>query len=265
MLVKTPLTLDAIMEGVRYIFVSHEHPDHFAPKFFADIRERWSGQISILFHETKDKRVKDFCQAHGFQVVEMCDRVPYPLGGGIKAMCGRHHFYDSWLHLSDGHRSLLNINDCQIHNQGELGKLAKELGPLDVLMTQFSYAAWKGGRANDTYREVEARRKLTHIGNQVRCLRPCWTIPFANMMYFSNEENVYMNDRMNTPRAATDAISKAGGVAVAMFPGRSMGSGRAARQPRSTRRLGRSVSEPLFVAAAEPWRERPARCLGRAI
>jgi len=219
LLVKTPMTLDAIMDGVRYIFISHEHPDHFAPKFFTDIRERWSQQVSILFHETRDKRVKNFCQARGFRVIEMADRSLYSLDGGVNAICGRHHFYDSWLHLSNGYYSLLNINDCQIHDESELRKLAKALGPLDVLLTQFSYAAWKGGRGNSTYREAEARRRLINIGNQVRRLRPCWTIPFASMMYFSNQENSYMNDQMNTPRAASDAISAAGGIAVALFPG----------------------------------------------
>jgi UDP-MurNAc hydroxylase len=219
LLVKTPLGLDKIMEAVKYIFVSHEHPDHFVPKFFADIHDRWSNRVSILFHETQDKRVKNFCQARGFRVVELRDRTPYPVGNGIEAICGRHHFYDSWLYLSKSHRSLLNINDCQIHDKGELEKLARALGPLDVLLTQFSYAAWKGGHSNDTYREAEARRKLINLGNQVKYLRPRWTIPFASMMYFSNQENFYMNDRMNTPRMATDAIIGAGGLAVAMFPG----------------------------------------------
>ena len=34
LLIKTPMDLDAVMAGVTHIWVSHEHPDHFVPKFF---------------------------------------------------------------------------------------------------------------------------------------------------------------------------------------------------------------------------------------
>src|SRR5262249_19056596 len=108
---------------------------------------------------------------------------------------------------------------CQIHGERQLRKLRKALGPLDVLLTQFSYAAWKGGEANDVYRAAEARRKLANISEQVRFLCPRWTIPFASMIYFSNEENVYQSDEMNTPCEHAREISQAGGLAVALFPG----------------------------------------------
>jgi hypothetical protein len=38
-------------------------------------------------------------------------------------------------------------------------------------------------------------------------------------VYFSNEENAYLNDRVNTPDAAAQAIEGAGSRAVVLFPG----------------------------------------------
>ena len=38
LLIKTPMGIDGVMAGVTHIWVSHEHPDHFVPKFFIDMR-----------------------------------------------------------------------------------------------------------------------------------------------------------------------------------------------------------------------------------
>src|ERR1044072_6681333 len=51
LLIKTPLTLDAVMAGVTHIWVSHEHPDHFVPKFFIDISAGYKS-VPVLFQAT---------------------------------------------------------------------------------------------------------------------------------------------------------------------------------------------------------------------
>jgi hypothetical protein len=47
-------------------------------------------------------------------------------------------FYDSWLHLTDGTGSILNLNDCAEGDDAELRAIARLIGPVDVLLTQFS-------------------------------------------------------------------------------------------------------------------------------
>ena len=73
LLIKTPLTLDEVMAGVTHIWVSHEHPDHFVPKFFIDISAAYKS-IPVLFQETRDRRVKSFIESRGFDVTELPDR-----------------------------------------------------------------------------------------------------------------------------------------------------------------------------------------------
>ena len=102
LLIKTPMSLDAVMEGVTHIWVSHEHPDHFVPKFFVDIAPR-HGALPVLFQETRDKRIKSFLEARGFDVTELPDRREQTIGG-VRIICGVSEFYDSWLHLADGTR-----------------------------------------------------------------------------------------------------------------------------------------------------------------
>jgi hypothetical protein len=88
-----------------------------------------------------------------------------------------------------------------------------------MLLTQFSYAAWKGGRANAQFRKIAAQRKLETIAAQVHALKPRHVVPFASFVYFSNQENFYLNDHINRPADAATAIAAAGSGPVILFPG----------------------------------------------
>jgi L-ascorbate metabolism protein UlaG (beta-lactamase superfamily) len=223
LLIKTPLDLDAVMAGVTHIWVSHEHPDHFVPKFFIDIAPRHAA-IPVLFQETRDKRVASFLRSRGFAVTELPDRRTLTIGD-VQVICGVSEFYDSWLHLTDGTSSILNLNDCAEGDAAELRNIARLTGPVDVLLTQFSYAAWKGGRANAQFRKLAARAKLETVAAQVRALAPRHVVPFASLVYFSNAENFYLNDHVNRPADAAAAIVEAGAEPVVLFPGESWSAG----------------------------------------
>jgi len=217
LLIKTPLTLEQVMDGVTHIWVSHEHPDHFVPKFFSDIASRYS-TIPVLFQETRDKRIKTFLEGRGFKVTELPDRRQQAIGS-VRVICGVSEFYDSWLHVTDGKDSVLNLNDCAEGDDAELAAIARITGPIDVLLTQFSYAAWKGGRANAQFRVLAAKRKLETITAQIKALKPRSVVPFASFVYFSNEENSYLNDHVNKPGDAATAIAAAGSKPAILFPG----------------------------------------------
>jgi hypothetical protein len=218
LLIKTPLDIDAIMDGVTHIWISHEHPDHFSPKFLSEITARYAEKIPILFQATRDKRVKTFCESRGFAVIELPDRARRPFGK-VEVMCGTSDFYDSWLYLSDGVARVLNLNDCGEREEPELRRLAATVGPIDLLLTQFSYAAWKGGPENAPYRAAAARQKLAAVAAQTKILAPRTVVPFASLVYFSNQENAYLNDRVNRPDDAYAAIAAAGAQPVILFPG----------------------------------------------
>jgi UDP-MurNAc hydroxylase len=225
LLIKTPLALDAVMDGVTHIWVSHEHPDHFVPKFFIDIAPRYAA-LPVLFQATRDQRVASFLQSRGFTTIELPDRRAQVIDG-VRVTCGVSEFYDSWLHLSDGTESILNLNDCAEGNAAELRNISGLTGPIDVLLTQFSYAAWKGGRANAQFRKLAARNKLETVAAQVRALKPRHVVPFASLVYFSNQENFYLNDHVNRPADAAATIEQAGATPLVLFPGESWSAGTA--------------------------------------
>jgi hypothetical protein len=93
----------------------------------------------------------------------------------------------------------LNLNDCEIKTSDRCDEIFKITGKCDVLISQFSYAAWKGGKENISWRKKAAQEKLDTLELQVKKFNPTYLIPFASFVSFSNERNFYLNDSVNTP------------------------------------------------------------------
>ena len=89
------------------------------------------------------------------------------------------------------------MNDCPLDEQKHLKDFERENGNCDLLLTQFSYAAWKGGKDNEQWRIDAASKKLSAIKHQKEILKPKTIVPFASFIYFSHEENFYLNDHSN--------------------------------------------------------------------
>lgn len=51
---------------------------------------------------------------------------------------------------------ILNLNDCNVGIAVRAREICDAVGPCDILLTQFSYAARKGGRDNRAWRVAAA-------------------------------------------------------------------------------------------------------------
>lgn len=206
---------------VDFIWFSHEHPDHFSPRVLGAIPEQRRGSITILFQKTKDRRVVDFCKKLGFPCIELEDGERVSLGGGLEVQCGQVLFFDSWMCFYADGKKILNVNDCCVDGEVAADEIKRFTGEVDVLLTQFSYAAWKGGPEDHAMRKISAEQKLRIVQDQIAAFRPDYTIPFASYVYFSHEENRYLNDGVNRPHAVYEVIERAGSVPIVMQPGQS--------------------------------------------
>ncbi len=219
LLIRTPFSFDEIMEGVSYVWISHEHPDHFSVPFLVKLAQTYKDKVTILFQKTRDRRVVGFCASQGLKYQELEDRVPTKLNDEITVTCGPTDFYDSWLNISDGKDSILNLNDCHTRTDRDIKeRILPFVPPPTLLLSQFSYASWKGGKENTHYREAAAHQKLETLSRQIRLLKPEFTFPFASMVYFSNIENSYMNDLVNTPEKAAIVIGNTGSSPIVLYP-----------------------------------------------
>jgi hypothetical protein len=194
------INVKKILKNITYIWISHEHPDHFSIIFFKSFAEIIKKlKIKILFQETEDKRVLSFLKYLGLECQELkFDKRTY-LNDKFSVMCIKDGFYDSGLLVQNNNEKILNLNDCEITTKQRAQEVFSKTGKIDALLTQFSFAAWKGGKKNKKWRDEAAKEKLNTIRLQVNKFMPRYVIPFASYIYFSNEENSYLNDAVNKP------------------------------------------------------------------
>ncbi len=206
-------------EGIDYIWFSHEHPDHFSPPVLSGIPEPVRQRIRVLYKETPDKKVVRFCQKLGFTTRELKAGETLDLGQGVTLQCRAVPLYDSWLLIRSPRFTVLNLNDVVVRGTASLRRLKREVGRVDVLFTQFNYAAWRGNREDTRLRVVDAQRKLEIMRDQIEVLEPRFTVPFASFSYFSHEENSFTNDAANHPSTAVQAIQRTASQPILLYPG----------------------------------------------
>ena len=140
-----------ILKRITHIYISHEHPDHFQPAFFLDKNVKKiliDRKVKILFQNTKDKRVVNFLRKQELEVSELDSNGKIDLSDDLKVQIIKCGFYDSALSINTANLKILNLNDCPLRSQKEIKKFRKNYGTFDILLSQFSYAAWKGGAKN---------------------------------------------------------------------------------------------------------------------
>lgn len=197
-----------VINRTTHIWISHEHPDHFSIGFFKKHEKLIKSRgIKILFQETNDKRVESFFIRFGFDLIVMKDLAWVDIGPGFSVKVIKSRFYDSALFLSVGNTIIANLNDYPIREKRELASFVRQNGEADILLTQFSYAAWKGGKDNSSWRRAAARDKCSCILNQANALNVKVVIPFASFISFSNSRNAYMNDCSNRPDVIVNECS----------------------------------------------------------
>lgn len=206
---------------VTHIWFSHEHPDHFFPPNLNKIAEEHRRNIVVLFQETKDKRVVNYCRKVGFkEVVELKPDTFLQLSPDLKVMCELYQEGDSWLLAKTKDYTLFNTNDCGIRDKFLADRIRQKVGPVDLLLTQFSYAYWAGNKDQQEFRRKVADDKLEGLKFQVDVFKPKVVIPIASFVWFCHEENFYLNDEINRPQKVYDFIkNRTSAEPVILYPG----------------------------------------------
>jgi UDP-MurNAc hydroxylase len=196
-----------LVDQVTHIWISHEHPDHFSIMFFKKFGDKIKDRnIQIIFQKTNDKRVETFLSKSGYdlEIIEFNSWIK--LGKDFEILCFKDGFYDSGLAIKTNDKTIINFNDCEVRDPSRCNEVLKITGECDVLISQFSYAAWKGGKDNLAWRQLAAKEKINTLKLQTSFFKPKVLVPFASYVYFSNDLNFYMNDAANTPEDVIKAF-----------------------------------------------------------
>jgi UDP-MurNAc hydroxylase len=123
----------------KFIYISHEHHDHFDPEFLASL----SKDVTYVIPDFQRPAVKDaisqlgpsrlITSAHGQAVA-----VP---GGCVKLYLDDSGLNrDSGILFKSGETTFLNLNDCKLYD--ELPAIVENEGPISIFTCQFSGATW---------------------------------------------------------------------------------------------------------------------------
>ena len=165
-----------------------------------------SNNVQILFQKTNDKRVESFLSKslYNTKIIDFDSWIR--LSNDFEILCFKDGFYDSGLAIKTSDKTILNLNDCVIDNSLRCEEVLKITGECDILASQFSYAAWKGGENNRSWRELAAKEKIETLKLQASFFKPKIIVPFASYAFFSNKANFYLNDASNKPIDVIDAF-----------------------------------------------------------
>jgi len=208
----------AEFERITHIWFSHEHPDHFFPPNIKAIPAEIRKNITILFQETKDKKVVGFCKKLNFkEVIELKPNKTYNLSDKFEII-NAPFGHDSWLYVKTNLFSFLNTNDCVINTLEKAKKIQDITSDVDILLTQFSYAS-KHGNINQPEQRVKAANdKLKQLKLQFETFKPKYFVPIASFIWFSHEENFYLNDNTNSVKKIAEFSSQNDVEPIVLYP-----------------------------------------------
>ena len=185
-----------------FIWLSHEHSDHFSVPFLKALKET-KVEVKFLFQRTLDGRVAEFIRKMGFSIIESNDKLEF-LDSELSIATFPYAGGDSYSLAMLNEFSILNINDCIVNDEEGVERVLrsykKHTNNIDLLLTQFGYANWVGNQDEVQMRKDSAQEKLDRISLQVKKFEPKAVIPFASFIYFSAPENFHTNDYQNTPK-----------------------------------------------------------------
>jgi len=195
-----------------WIYISHEHADHFDPPTLA----QFDRDIPILIAEFRGKRFRDRLRALGF---ERISEVPF----GRKQRCGGLEIEliapdrvwdDSAILLADGRHVVLNVNDCHL-DVATLERLGRE-NRIDLAFLTFTGASQYPGCFElppDEKRRRSLASKRAHLEEFVhwaKLLRTRRAVPAAGNYALLAPEQLAMNtgDYVNTPAEALAELAR---------------------------------------------------------
>src|SRR3990167_7385045 len=189
----------AYYDLIDYIWISHEHPDHFHIPTLKSLPKSFKEKVTILFQENNSNKLSDALSKLGYQkIIRLPHRSFVKITPKTTIWNYQVGLMDSVLAICSQNETILNLNDAQISIR-DAQLIKKQLTKIDVLLNQFSMAGYNGQSDYKNRLPHQANLMLERFYKTHEMLAPKKTIPFASMIYFSSHDNKYMNDYSNTP------------------------------------------------------------------
>ncbi|MFK8058905.1 MAG: MBL fold metallo-hydrolase [Polaribacter sp.] len=195
-------------DKINYIWISHEHPDHFHFPTLKSLPKNFKENVTILFQKNNSTKMPDAFKKLGFKKIKLFpNQKVKELTSKTKIQITQIGQMDSSLAVIDKDKVVLNLNDCEISNK-DAKNYIKKLGKIDVVLNQFSMAGYNGLINYETNLVEKAKKKLATMTENHISLNADITIPIASFIYFCMNDNKFINDYANTPEDVYDYFIK---------------------------------------------------------
>ncbi|HVB55194.1 MAG TPA: MBL fold metallo-hydrolase [Candidatus Acidoferrales bacterium] len=212
----------AMLEKIDYIWISHEHPDHCHFPTLDSFPAAFKTRVTVLIQDREYAKISPALRKLGYERFQpLPHRHIVPLSDqpdATRVYCYHAGLMDSALAVVSQGQVIFNANDARI-STGACKRILNDIGPVDVLLNQFSLAAYAGLEPHEQFLPQRAKRVLDNLSSVHGALRAKATIPFASFIYFSSLDNKYVNNFANSARDAADHLSRHGQRTVVLYPG----------------------------------------------
>ncbi len=207
-------------DSVEYLWISHEHPDHFHVPTLKALPAPFKERVTVLFQKSSNPR-KMVAALHrfGFRKVRLLPHRQWVRLNGAEVLCYQSRQIDSALSVRSSGGVILNINDCDL-SASDLREIERLVGPPDVLLNQLSLAGFDG---IESQLRARSARILDDMVTAHRILGAKVTVPFASFAHFCCEDNAFLNQFANSPRMVADRFAEDGLKLKALRHGAGLG------------------------------------------
>ena len=168
---------------VKYISISHEHPDHLHFSTLKHIKSKTDHDVIILYPRRKIHNIKEACEKIGFKFfyLDQYSETQIEDGYSIGVFKDNPEGHDHALIYKVGDKVILNQNDAYLDPE-TLSKVKKQIPNIDLWLFQFSLAGYYG---NSTEPDV-IKNKGTFFHEDKflfyqNYLEPKVSVPFASL------------------------------------------------------------------------------------
>jgi UDP-MurNAc hydroxylase len=193
----------------KFLYISHEHQDHFDLEFLLSLRPY---AFTLLLAQFDYPVIKTTLIAHQLTqpIVSLTHQQAYAFPDGQLCLfiIDSELNCDSAILIQTTHGVLLNLNDCKIYDQ--LESIVAQYGTIDVLTAQFSGASWYPTcyqLSEQEYRQAcehKIAAKFNAVKQAIQTVQPKVFIPSAGPPCFLDPQLLAINFQpINTyPRAS---------------------------------------------------------------
>ncbi|MHC4735315.1 MAG: MBL fold metallo-hydrolase [Planctomycetota bacterium] len=192
---------DLDLSNLKYIFISHEHPDHLSWSTLKKIREKCNQKIEVLMPKRDNTNIHENMSNLGFEYYQFEPYQFYKNGTDHFTFSFFKNHHDSAMLFDIDGKIILNKNDCEFSSE-DLHKMKtvifdNMLGrDIDLLFNQFSLAGFYANKNDKQTLKSAMESHISDLLNTHRILKPKTTVPFASFITFCRSENFFLNDHI---------------------------------------------------------------------